>query len=73
MHVEDLTVMFSGRHWHKPFKTLWRERAKHGARILALPVIRVLSNSTGKVNKVRREAGEESGCWLAVEGLRPER
>jgi hypothetical protein len=34
MHMEDLTVMFSGRHWHKPFKTLWRERAKHGAGVV---------------------------------------
>ena len=73
MHMEDLTVMLSGRHWHKPFKTLWRERAKHGAGSLALPVMRVLSNSSGKVNKVRRGAGKERKCWRTVEELRPGR
>jgi hypothetical protein len=28
MHMEDLAVMFSGRHWQKPFATLWRMRAE---------------------------------------------
>jgi hypothetical protein len=67
MHMEDLTLMLSERHWHKPYETLWREQAKHGAALGALPATGVLSNSAGKVNKVRREAGKQHGCRQTVD------
>jgi hypothetical protein len=66
MHVEDLAVMFPGRHWQKPFETLWRKGAERNGRVLRLPAMRVLSNSPGKVNKLGLEAGKEHDCWQAV-------